>query len=191
LSEISCAYCGRGFKRRTSRQTMCSAECRGKFQSDRNKRRSQDVLERFWSKVDKSGGPDGCWPWTASCSKDGYGRFRLGGKSLEAPAIAFELTFGWKPPEVDHRCRNRICCNPKDLRAATRKQNNENRGVQRNNSTGVRGVFRDGGKFRAQVRNHGKAIHVGMFSTLKEADAAVRAKRLELFSHNEIDRVCA
>lgn len=35
---------------------------------------------RFWSKVDKSGGPDGCWLWKAGLDKHGYGRFGAGGR---------------------------------------------------------------------------------------------------------------
>lgn len=185
---ISCAHCGRKFERRTSRHTMCSDECRGESQRKRNKRRIVDVGQRFWSKVDRSAGMDKCWPWTAHYSQSGYGRFRISGKSREAPRVAFELVYGEYPPEVDHRCRNRACCNPSHLRSATGKQNNENRSVQRNNTTGVRGVRLDGNRFRAQVRHNGKAVHVGMFSTINEAEIAVRAKRLELFTHNEIDR---
>src|SRR5262245_5368741 len=26
----------------------------------------------FWSKVDRSGGPNACWPWMASTTKEGY-----------------------------------------------------------------------------------------------------------------------
>ena len=29
-------------------------------------------MERFWSKVDKSGD---CWLWTASCARSGYGQY--------------------------------------------------------------------------------------------------------------------
>ena len=31
-------------------------------------------LERFWSKVSKQ--PTGCWEWTGSLDKSGYGNFR-------------------------------------------------------------------------------------------------------------------
>jgi hypothetical protein len=147
------------------------------------------VVERFWTKVDKSGGPESCWLWTAHVSQSGYGRFRINGETRDVHRLLYEWEFGDNPPQVDHRCRNRSCCNPGHLRPATSKQNNENRSIQRNNKTGVRGVFMDHGRFRAQVRHNGGRIHVGMFSTIEEADAAARAKRLELFTHNEIDRV--
>jgi hypothetical protein len=148
-----------------------------------------DACERFWSKVDKSGGMDACWPWIAHVSQGGYGRFRINGESVTASRLAYEWTFGDSPPQVDHRCRNRLCCNPKHLRPATQKQNNENRSVQRNNTTGVRGVHPGDGKFVAAVRHNGKKVYLGSFETVEDAAVAVRAKRLELFTHNEIDRV--
>lgn len=39
--------------------------------------------ERFWTKVDKSGGPDACWPWTAYRS-GGYGRIGVKGHGSDA-----------------------------------------------------------------------------------------------------------
>ncbi len=187
---ISCACCGREFLSRVpTRNTMCSSECRTESRRALCKSRAVDACERFWSKVDKSGGPDACWPWMAHVSQGGYGRFRINGESVTASRLAYEWTFGDRPLQVDHRCRNRRCCNPNHLRSATPKQNNENRSVQRNNITGARGVWLDHGRFRAQVRHNGRAIYLGTFDSIEEADTAVRAKRLELFTHNEIDRV--
>lgn len=34
------------------------------------------LAERFWPKVDKSGGPDACWPWLGGINGDGYGFIR-------------------------------------------------------------------------------------------------------------------
>jgi hypothetical protein len=34
------------------------------------------VGQRFWAKVDKSGGDDACWPWMGS-TRSGYGKFKL------------------------------------------------------------------------------------------------------------------
>jgi hypothetical protein len=39
--------------------------------------------QRFWSKVDTSAGPCGCWPWTAARAR-GYGRFFWDGKVRQA-----------------------------------------------------------------------------------------------------------
>lgn len=71
---------------------------------------------RFWSHVDKSGGPDACWPWTAGRSPEGYGRFQSGGRGtpkIRAHRVAYALTTGQDPGEllVLHSCDNPPCCN--------------------------------------------------------------------------------
>jgi hypothetical protein len=49
---------------------------------------------RFWSKVDRSGGPDACWPWTAGMFSTGYGAFKVDGRTLKASRMAYELSHG-------------------------------------------------------------------------------------------------
>lgn len=73
--------------------------------------------ERFWSKVDTSGGPDACWPWTAYVARNGYGWFGIGTKTTTAHRVAYELCVGPLEPgmEVHHRCRTRACMNPAHL----------------------------------------------------------------------------
>src|SRR6478672_8974907 len=100
--------------------------------------------ERFWSKVDRSAGPEGCWLWIGACDHNGYGRFRTGGRIDYAHRVAYRLTTGSVSLELDHRrtCPKN-CVNLGHLRPATRKQNMENRfGAQQNNgSSGVREVY--------------------------------------------------
>src|SRR5438874_974236 len=45
----------------------CSKTCAGVM-------RSIPLKDGFWSKVDKSGGPDACWPWTGCINAWGYGK---------------------------------------------------------------------------------------------------------------------
>ncbi|WP_284984258.1 HNH endonuclease signature motif containing protein [Arthrobacter sp. efr-133-TYG-118] len=149
--------------------------------------------ERFWAKVEKT---PGCWNWTASKNEHGYGRFRTEGRVVKAHRAAYEIARGPIPPRlvVDHICHNPGCVNPDHLRLATHKQNQENRaGARHNNKSGVRGVvwYKASGKWRAQVGHKGKLHHVGMFANLNEAAAAVAAKRRDLFTHSEMDRISA
>jgi len=148
---------------------------------------------QFWAKVDKSAGPDGCWPWTGYVNEKGYGQCRFDGKKAGSHRIAWELTHheSLGSREIDHRCHTRACVNPSHLRIATRKQQMENlRGPHRTNrSSGFRGVYPNRGYgWIARLRHNGEVVHVGMFKTIAEANAAVVAKRLELFTHNDIDR---
>jgi hypothetical protein len=67
----------------------------------------------------------------------------------------------------------------------------ENRpGPQRNSTTGVRGVHRKKGdsKFVASITHNKRVVSIGRFDTLEEAEAAVIAKRNELFTNNLLDR---
>jgi hypothetical protein len=68
------------------------------------------LWDRFWSKVDATGD---CWKWRASKDKRGYGKFKVGGKSVPAHRVAWELLVGPCPDnlEPDHLCRNESCVN--------------------------------------------------------------------------------
>jgi hypothetical protein len=86
------------------------------------------VLARFWAKVAVRG-PDECWLWTASGSRNGYGRVWVGGQPDRrlrgAHQFAYALVFGPIPGglELDHLCRNRRCVNPAHLEAVSHRIN--------------------------------------------------------------------
>jgi len=90
-----------------------------------------EVVERFWTKVDKSGGPDACWPWTRLVDKDGYGKFQVstGYRTqwhIRAHRFVLLIVVGRHFKELAlHSCDNPPCCNPKHLHIGTQKQNRE------------------------------------------------------------------
>jgi len=71
----------------------------------------------FWSHVDRSGGPDACWPWTARLGTTGYGAVSITRtglhKTFKAHRIAWQFVNGEIPDGLFlcHRCDNRPCCN--------------------------------------------------------------------------------
>lgn len=72
------------------------------------------VLARFWSKVDRSAGPNECWPWQGFTDGQGYGHFHVSrGRTIRAHRFAFIATFGELPSGVlvCHHCDNPPCCN--------------------------------------------------------------------------------
>ena len=79
-------------------------------------------MDRFWSKVDQSGGPDACWPWLGF-RFNGYGKFWFDGRSRAAHRIAYELAVA--PVDhghLHHTCGKRECCNPTHLVSMTKSE---------------------------------------------------------------------
>ena len=82
---------------------------------------------RFWSKVDKNGGPDACWPWLAGISTNtGHGNIWWAGRTQSAHRIAYALLRGSIPADltIDHLCRVRHCVNPAHMELVTQSENN-------------------------------------------------------------------
>lgn len=88
-----------------------------------------EVIKRFWSKVDRSGGPDSCWPWTRLVDKDGYGKFQVSigyRKQWHVRTHRFAMMLETKKHSEEltlHHCDNPPCCNPKHLHNGSQKKN--------------------------------------------------------------------
>lgn len=68
---------------------------------------------------------NGCWLWTASKDRGGYGRVRIAGRLLKAHRAAYEQLIGPIPEgmTIDHLCRVRACVNPHHVEVVTRGEN--------------------------------------------------------------------
>lgn len=66
-----------------------------------------------------------CHEWIRFKTKDGYGRISVNGKDILVHRYVWEQVNGPIPEGlfVDHKCRNRACCNVNHLRVVTKKIN--------------------------------------------------------------------
>jgi DNA-binding CsgD family transcriptional regulator len=85
---------------------------------------SEPLRERFWSRVDMSAGPDGCWLWTGARHRFGYGVVGISGRKT---TTAHRLSLQWATGEVGeiamHKCDNPPCVNPAHLQWGTQLDN--------------------------------------------------------------------
>lgn len=77
-----------------------------------------------------------CWEWQGATSGDkengrgwGYGRISVHGHTSAVHRVVWSMIHGYLPPSkhIDHKCNNRICCNPQHLELVTHKQNQRRR----------------------------------------------------------------
>lgn len=151
---------------------------------------TQRQITNFWNKVDKT---DTCWTWTGAQYPAGYGKVGINGKTCLTHRISYEMEHGpiTDGYQVDHRCHNTACVNPAHLRLVTQKQNNENRrGHQANSTSGALGAYYDKRRqhWYAVITHNRKQKRLGTFATKGEAAEAHRLARLEMFTHNDLDR---
>jgi HNH endonuclease len=148
---------------------------------------------RFLSKVDKNGpssrpelGP--CWVWTAGLTRDGYGQFRVGQRSLASHRVAWEFDCGQIPPgmHVLHKCDTRNCVrgehlflgthqdNVVDMCSKNRQARHWQRAARSTNRSGLVGIYwkQRIGKWGAHIYASGRTLHLGYFTDREAAAAA-------------------
>jgi len=91
-------------------------------------RKPGDPVARFWAYVTPAPAFD-CWVWAGAKDRGGYGRFKIGQRSLIAHRWGWEHMFGPIPEglALDHLCRNTLCVNPYHLEPVTNRVNSQRR----------------------------------------------------------------
>lgn len=127
--------------------------------------------------------------FTAS-GEDRYLRGALLDKSFLAHRVVWAVLYGeWPDNEIDHINMDRSDNREANLRTANHSENNFNRSVQSNNTSGLKGVswHKKGQKWRAHIALHGKQRHLGLFSTSDEAYQAYLSAVKDM--HGEFARI--
>ena len=97
----------------------------------------------------------------------------MNGKQHAAARLIWCLVTGsWPTNHIDHIDGDPSNDKWDNLREANRCQNQWNRGVNRNNKTGLKGVTETWGGWRARIRANGKTLELGKYATPIEAHQA-------------------
>ena len=116
-----------------------------------------------------------------------YWRIRLNKKIYYAHRLAWLYVNGEFPElEIDHIDGNGLNNSWSNLREVTRTENNRNKRLCNNNTSGVTGVhwFKASKKWQAQIRYEGKSVHLGYFKYKEEAIKVRRQAEIDYGYHD-------
>jgi hypothetical protein len=104
----------------------------------------------------------------------GYHTTRINGIDYFTHRIIYLYMTGKWPHITDHINHDRADNRWKNLREVSDRENTLNTSLSKNSSTGINGValHKPTGKYRAYINIQRKQIHLGLFNTIEEAQAA-------------------
>lgn len=117
------------------------------------------------------------------CARWGYRIIKFEGKNYRAHRLVWFLEKGeWPKGQIDHIDGNKLNNVISNLRDATVSQNQANRGLPANNTSGYKGVSRTrNGSWTAKVRHMDRYTRLGTFRCPKEAAKAYDKAAMEIF----------
>lgn len=117
-----------------------------------------------------------------SKDKAGYIRIVIDGEQYYAHCLAWLYMTGvWPERKIDHKDLNKARNVWDNLRLATNVQNSVNKGLNRNNSTGAKGVVAYGKLYRAYIKHEGRQIHLGYYDKIEDASKAYESAAKKLW----------
>jgi len=111
---------------------------------------------------------DRCRQYKWFLTKNGYCRGYINGKqiSLHSFIIGFKSNI-YKV--IDHINRDRLDNTNENLRVVDYNMNAYNKGVQKNNTTGIVGVSRNRNKYRSQICKNKRKVNLGNWANIDNA----------------------
>lgn len=110
----------------------------------------------------------------------GYKDVRVDNKSYRQHRLIFLMFHKYLPEFVDHLDGNPLNNKVENLREVSKMQNRWNCKPNRGSISGIKGVYKDGSKWKALVNVEGVRYYLGMFENIEDAKAVVQLKYKEL-----------
>ena len=108
---------------------------------------------------------------------NGYNQINIKGKRYLSHRLAWLYEYGCFPVEhIDHINHNRTDNSILNLRSVSNSDNQKNKSMPSNNTSGTVGVYweKSGCKWRAQIKVNGKIMYLGSFDSM---DNAIHARK--------------
>jgi len=133
--------------------------------------------ELYWKKSTNSrivvGKKAGC------ITNHGYLTIKINKKPYLAHKIVYAIHYGYIPKLIDHIDGNKLNNKIENLREATIFENQRNRKIQLNNSSGVKNVYWHNKEksWRVQLRFNNKLNYIGSFKDIELAELVAQEAR--------------
>jgi len=130
------------------------------------------------------------WNWQANFNRNAgvfYARrnHRIGGRQVTTWMHRLILD-AKKGQQVDHQNHDTLDNRKKNIRIVTHKENNKNKGIGKDNTSGVLGVWwrKDIMKWSVRIVHEGRRINLGCFDLIHDAIKVKKKAELDLGFHS-------